>query len=63
MVYRTANFLFLVPTTALTYISKERRCNDGLRGVEHFKIEEVIIKLRRFSGCQLNASSRHNYMG
>ena len=28
----TANFLFLGPT-ALIYISKERHCNEGLRGV------------------------------
>ena len=39
----TANFLFLGPT-ALIYISlsKERRCNEGLRGVGHFKIEREI---------------------
>ena len=34
--YTYGNFLFLGPT-ALIYISKERRCNEGLRGVEHFK--------------------------
>ena len=37
----TANFLFLGPT-ALLYISKERRCNEGLRFVGNFKIERVI---------------------
>ena len=34
----TATFLFLGPTV-LIYISKERRCNDDLRGVRKFKIE------------------------
>ena len=37
----TDNSLFLGPT-ALIYISKERRCNEGLRGVGNFKIERVI---------------------
>ena len=37
----TDNFLFLGPT-ALIYISKERRCNEGLRGVGILKIEQVI---------------------
>ena len=37
----TANFLFLDPT-ALIYISKERRCDEGLGGVGNFKIERVI---------------------
>ena len=36
-----ANFLFL-ESTALLYISKERCCNEGLRGVGKFKIERVI---------------------
>ena len=38
----TANFLFLGPT-ALIYISKERRCNDDLRGIGNIQIERVII--------------------
>ena len=37
----TANFLFLGPTV-LIYISRERRCNEGLRGVGNFKIERVF---------------------
>ena len=37
----TANFLFLGPT-ALIYISKELRCNEGLCGIGIFKIEQVI---------------------
>ena len=37
----TANFLFLGPT-ALVYISKEQRCNEDLRGVENFIIEQII---------------------
>ena len=36
----TANFLFLGSTALIyIYISKERRCNEGLRGVGNFKIE------------------------
>ena len=35
------NLLFLGPT-ALIYISKERRCNEDLRGVGILKIERVI---------------------
>ena len=31
----TANFLILGPT-ALIYISKERRCNEDLRGIGNF---------------------------
>ena len=34
----TANFLVL-GATALLYISKERRCNEDLRGVGNVKIE------------------------
>ena len=37
----TANFLFL-DSTALMYISKERRCNEDLRGIENITIEQVI---------------------
>ena len=37
----TANFLFLGPT-ALIYMSKERRCNEDLRGIGNFQIEQVI---------------------
>ena len=37
----TANFLFLGPTV-LIYISKDRRCNEDLRGVGILKIERVI---------------------
>ena len=37
----TANFLFLGPT-ALIYISKERHCNEDLRGIGNFQIEQVI---------------------
>ena len=37
----TANFLVL-ESTALIYISKERHCNEDLRGVGNFKIEQVI---------------------
>ena len=37
----TANFLFLGPT-ALIYISKERRCNEDLRVLGNFKIEQVF---------------------
>ena len=41
----TANFLFL-ETTALIYIhiyiSKERRCNEDLRGVGNVKTELMI---------------------
>ena len=37
----TANFLVL-ESTALVYRSKERCCNDDLRGVGKFKIEQVI---------------------
>ena len=41
----TVNFLVLEPT-ALTNISKERRCDEDLHGVGNFKIEQVITKLR-----------------
>ena len=37
----TANLLFL-GLTILIYTSKERRCNEDLRGVGNFKIEQVI---------------------
>ena len=37
----SANVLVLEPT-ALIYISKERRCDEDLRGVEIFLIERVI---------------------
>ena len=39
----TANFLFLEPTALvyIYYISKERRCNEDLRGVGFFFIERV----------------------
>ena len=37
----TANFLFLGPT-ALIYISNERCCNEGLRGVGILLIKRVI---------------------
>ena len=39
----TANFLFLGPT-ALIYISKELRCNEDVRGIGNFQIEQVIRK-------------------
>ena len=39
----TANFLFLGPTALIyIYISKEWRCNEGLRGFGNVKIERVI---------------------
>ena len=41
MVYSTAKILVL-ELTALVYISKERRCDEDLRGVGNFKIERVI---------------------
>ena len=45
-----ANFLFLGPTVLIYInISKEWRCNEGLRGVGIYKIEQVIRYLRRFS--------------
>ena len=37
----TANILVL-ESTALIYISKEWRCNEGLHGVRKLKIEQVI---------------------
>ena len=39
----TANVLFLEPTALIyNYISKERHCNEDLRGVGNFKIERII---------------------
>ena len=37
-----ANLLFLGPTALIYNISKERRCSEDLRGIENFKIEQVI---------------------
>ena len=39
-------------------ISKERRCNDGLRGVGNFKIERVLDSYCDFSEGQLNTMDK-----
>ena len=51
----TANFIFLEPT-ALIYILKEWCCNEDLRGVGNFKIEQIIREIGDFSEGQLNVN-------
>ena len=51
----TANFLFLGPT-ALIYISKERRCNEDLHGVDILKMNEYLDSYGNFSEGHLNAN-------
>ena len=40
----------------LKYISKERRCNEDIRGVGNFQIERVLDSYGDFSEGQLNAN-------